>query len=95
MLTPEQQQRLDQVVDVAEYQLKTMAESRALLKNILEIITAAGGTSPIRAEDLVGAVEDEAEVVVRGVGVLTYNPIPAPRGGEGADRASANAVLRI
>lgn len=83
MLTPEQQQRLDQVVDVAEYQLKTMAKSRALLKNMLEMITAARGKSPVRAEDPVSAVEDEAEGVVRGVGVLTYNPIPTFPSGRG------------
>ena len=70
MLTPEEQQRLDQVVDVAEYQLKTMAESRALLKNVLEMIAAAGEKSPIRAEDLVGAGEDERVKNVMGLSAL-------------------------
>lgn len=60
MLTPEdRREKLDCVVDVAETQLTTLAETRAIFRDLLATITGAGEKSPICAATLLSVVEDE------------------------------------
>ena len=60
MTIPEEgRERLQKYIDVAEYQLKILGETRTILCGVMTTITAAGENSPLKAQVLTEAVEDE------------------------------------